>query len=68
MEQFVALSERPAKRILTVDSARNWFNDAQLLRDTDGVIVSIIDTSGVIHSGKFEWLTHPSRAAWKNPI
>ena len=52
LEQFIVMTNRPAKRTHTIESLQSWFNDEQIKIETEGVQVSIMDTAGGIHTGK----------------
>ncbi|HMO52799.1 MAG TPA: hypothetical protein PKE26_16615 [Kiritimatiellia bacterium] len=52
MEQFVFMSHRNAKRQHSIESLLEWFQEDQFVADTSGVIVSVVDTNGMIHEAK----------------
>ena len=49
LEQFIVASNRKSKRSNSLELLLSWFADDEIKKDTEGVIVSIVDTKGTIH-------------------
>jgi hypothetical protein len=52
LEQFVMLTNRPAKRTHTIKSLQGWFMDEEIQAKTPDVCVTLVDTFGNLHKGK----------------
>lgn len=49
LEQFIVASNRESKRRNSLELLLSWFADDEIKKDTEGVIVSIVDVDGNIH-------------------